>query len=106
MFTSLKNFKKEDFFEANRYFYLDTPVGTKKYEIFAVIVTKADYNYIQPTFNSGEEFLKFVKELKDRALFTKDIGISEKDKIVTLSTCTYEYEDARLAVLGKLITNE
>lgn len=105
MFTSLKEFKDESFFNKNRYVYLDTPGGTLTYEIFSVIITKADYNYIETFFNSTEEFLSFVSDIQKRALFNRDTVMSEGDKILTLSTCTYEYEDARLAIFAKLIEN-
>ncbi|WP_426349091.1 class B sortase [Alloiococcus sp. CFN-8] len=103
MFTSLKEFKDEAFFNINRYIYIDTPEGTLIYEIFSVIITEADYNYIETYFQSGEDFLSFVSDIQKRALFNRDTIIREEDKILTLSTCTYEYEDARLAVFAKLI---
>ncbi|MGM9972439.1 MAG: class B sortase, partial [Clostridiaceae bacterium] len=95
MFTSLKEFKDESFFNINRYVYLDTPEGTLTYEIFSVIITKADYNYIETYFQTGEDFLNFVSDIQERAFFNRDTVISVEDKIITLSTCTYEYEDAR-----------
>ena len=103
MFTSLKEFKDKNFFDENRYVYLDTPGGTLKYEIFSVIITDADYNYIETSFSSEDEFLTFISDIRDRALFNSGAVINEGEKILTLSTCTYEYEDARLAIFARLI---
>ena len=49
-----------------------------------------------------------IDNIIKKSNFTSDVTVTENDKIITLSTCAYEYEDARYIVLGKLeeIPNE
>ena len=45
------------------------------------------------------------KELTDiisKSDFTSDIELKENDKLITLSTCAYEYDGARYVVIGIL----
>ena len=35
-------------------------------------------------------------------MYNKDITISKEDKIITLVTCSYEYDGARTVLVGKL----
>ncbi|MCI6666557.1 MAG: SrtB family sortase, partial [Romboutsia timonensis] len=35
--------------------------------------------------------------------YKSDIDVNENDKIITLSTCSYEFNDARMVVHGKLL---
>ena len=44
-----------------------------------------------------------VELVKDLSTFKSDVEVKETDKIVTLSTCTYERDDGRYVVVGKLV---
>ena len=35
--------------------------------------------------------------------FDCDVEVGPEDRIITLSTCTYEYDNARYVVMGKLV---
>ena len=39
--------------------------------------------------------------IRDR--YKSDINVDVNDKIITLSTCSYEFNDARMVVHGKLL---
>ena len=46
-----------------------------------------------------------LKKYKEKDFFygNNDIDINENDKIITLSTCSYEFNDARMVVHAKLL---
>ena len=48
----------------------------------------------------GDELVK--RSCLQKSNFTSKALVTGEDKLVTLSTCTYEYEDARFVVIGKI----
>ena len=52
------------------------------------------------------EYKEFLERIKNKSIYKSDISVNENDKIITLSTCSYEFDDARLVVTGKLIDKE
>lgn len=104
MFGQLKYFKESGALDENKYIYILSPEGkTLKYEIFSVYTSDINDNYIETSFNSDEEYKEFLDKICEKSLFTVNIDISTEDKILTLSTCSYEYENARTVIHGKLI---
>ncbi len=41
--------------------------------------------------------------MQSQSDFTSDVEVTENDRVITLSTCTYEYDNARFVVQGKLV---
>ena len=98
MFKDLVSFKDKNFFNANSFIYLDIENKKSKYEIFSVYITGPDSSNIPITFNSIDDYHDFFSDARDRSLFSSEVEFSEEGRILTLYTCTYEYEDARLIV--------
>lgn len=104
MFSQLGYFKEKDFFEKNRYIQIISPQGeTLRYKIFSVYTTDANDNYLKTSFESHDDYKEFLDIIEAKSLFSSSIEVSTEDKIITLSTCSYEYEDARTVVHGKLL---
>lgn len=103
MFASLKRYKDSSFLEENPYIYLDTVNGRRKYQIFSVFVTKTDFQYTKINFSSDNEYLQYLQEINNKSMNSTNIELKSTDKIITLSTCTYEFDGARLAVIGRLV---
>ncbi|HZK35002.1 MAG TPA: class B sortase [Bacillota bacterium] len=105
MFKPLVKFAQdEDFFNENRIMQIDSIYGEQKWEIFSAYVTEINFNYTKRRFESPEEFRTFIESIQERSTFTTDTVVTEDDNIVTLSTCTYEYTNARFVVHAKKIT--
>ena len=57
------------------------------------------YNFIDlPT----EKFESYIKEIDKRKLYTTGVTLEPTDKILTLSTCCYDFDDAKLVVVARL----
>ena len=100
MFGELMKFKEEEFFKNNKDITITSKDGTYDYEIFAVGVFDAEFSYNDVSFSDENEFSNFLNKIMSNSTYKRDI-VDSSDKIITLSTCSYEYEDARTAVFAK-----
>ena len=103
MFTSLMDYKDESFFNANRLIYLDQLFEKQTWEIFSAYVTSTDFYYIETRFSGDEDWLAFMEMVQDRSKFNTEVTLSADDQMLTLSTCTYEFDDARFVVHARLV---
>ncbi|MFA5602256.1 MAG: class B sortase [Bacilli bacterium] len=103
MFTGLMNYKDKEFFYRNNIIIFNILEEEIKWEIFSAYITSIDFYYIITKFNSDQEFLKFINMIQDKSEYKTDVVLEADDKILTLSTCTYELEDARFVIHARRI---
>lgn len=105
MFNHITKYLDEKFFIDNPNIEIATPEGIYSYEVFAIYQTDMYYSYIQTDFNSHEQFVEFVNEMKANSLYErKEIEFTETDRIITLSTCTNGYYTNRYCLQAKLVS--
>ena len=104
MFARLVYYNTQEFYEQHPNFYINTLEG-KNYrcEIFAGYVTSSTSDTYQISFSSDQAFSDYINSMKSQSLFKSQVEVQPGDKIVTLSTCTYDYDDARFVVQAKLV---
>ena len=104
MFGSLHSFKDRNFARENNKFYVTTKDGAMEYEIFSIYVEKANPEPYSYSFVSDEQYAEFLNTLKNKSNFDMGVtNLTKDDKIVTLSTCSYEQKDYRLVLHGRLV---
>lgn len=54
-------------------------------------------------FNNESDYQNYINDITSKSLYKSPIKVNSNDKIVTLSTCTYEFDDARMVIHGRLI---
>lgn len=102
MFGRLKQYRTiEGYYENNRYFTIYTPDQIFRYEIFAWYEADAADLVYQVEFADEEVFREFVGQMLERRYQDTKVTADEKDRIVTLSTCSAAGK--RFVVHGKLI---
>lgn len=72
------------------------------YEVFSVFVTDEKFDNLKYSFKSTEEYINYLKYLKAKSIssnLSEDINYSS---IITLYTCSYEFEGARTIVCAGL----
>ena len=57
------------------------------------------YNFIDV---SDAKFAEYITEIDKRKLYTTGVDINPTDKILTLSTCCYDFDEARLVVVARM----
>lgn len=103
MFGTLKKYKNEQFLKQNPYVYITTETGQYKYQIFSVFVEEANKSTYAVDFEDNLEFHKFARDLKSKSAYETNVAVVQTDKIIMLSTCSYEIDNARLVVCAKLL---
>ena len=98
MFAPLVNYRKQDFYDTHKNIYYCTPEKNYKIELFAGLTVDDDseiYNLVNLDENR-------INNLKNKSDFKSNVTVTDDDKIITLSTCAYEYQNARYVVMGVL----
>jgi sortase B len=103
MFGRLSQFKDAGYFDQRRTGTLHTPSQTFRLEVFAVVVVPATSDYFRYAFASPSERAAYVDSIRADATLWRDLALDpERDRLVMLSTCSYEFEGARTAVFARL----
>ena len=103
MFNNLKKYSDEAFFNKNKFITIEKENKIYSYEVFSTYVTSTKFNYIKSNFKNENEYISFLQEIKNKSEIKSNITLNSKDKILTLSTCSYEFSNARRVVHAKLI---
>lgn len=103
MFHTLPQFKNQSYFDRHPYLYLNTPGGDYRLEVFACFVTWHDSRVYIRDFGSRTEFMEWYELMRSYSDVSSDVEVGPDDRIVTLSTCSYEYDDARYVLMTKLV---
>ncbi|MCL2030990.1 MAG: sortase, partial [Oscillospiraceae bacterium] len=97
MFRPLLKYQTVKGYESAPVVYLDTIYGPTVWLVFAAYICEPDYGYAD-TLVSGTRYDALLEEIYMRSVFHTNIEVDERDSILTLSTCDYDFEDARFAV--------
>lgn len=101
MFSKINNFKKEENFK-NGTVEIIKDNKEYTYEVFSVFVMDEKKNELRTNFTSDEEYMKYINFLKQRSIYHKNIKNNDFKKILTLYTCSYEFDGARTIVCAVL----
>ncbi len=114
MFTGLLKYKELKFYRENPVINFDTLYSTGQYKVFAVIITNVNaeddngfvFNYRLPSFSSDTSFENWITNVKTRSILDTGIDVKTGDEILTLSTCSYEFDDARTVVFARKVRDD
>ena len=98
MFGSLEKFNDLSFVRKHPVFTYDTLYGERRYQVFAVLIVPSDFRYTQIHFDTPNDFTAFTDYMRSISLYATDLDISGTDEIITLSTCWYDFKNARFIV--------
>lgn len=102
MFGLLGNFKDQETFKENPYFWIYTPKAAYKYDIFSCFVADADEDTYTVYHGESDDYTSYIKKVKADSAYETGVDVDGRDHIVTLSTCTSEGYDYRYIVNGVL----
>lgn len=108
MFAQLDNYTDIEYYKTHKYLYFDTLTERHTYKIISVFATSANpgEGFTYHTFIDADNeaaFNAFVKSCKDWSMYDIPTTAEYGDKLLTLSTCEYTYDNGRLVVVAKRI---
>ena len=103
MFAKLVEYNYQSYYDEHPLFYLNTPEYNYRIELFAGFVTKMDSDVYAINFDSPQANQEWLDSVRAQSTFQSDVEVIPGDKLITMSTCTYEYDDARYVLIGKMV---
>ena len=102
MFGYLHNFDSQSYYENHPVFYLLTPGRNYRMDIICTAVVPSD-SWIYAMQMEEAQLQSWLNKVEDASLIDPISPVNrDAGQYLTLSTCSYEYEDARFVVIGSL----
>lgn len=102
MFSGLTEYKKQEFYDAHPTVLLLTPEKNIRIEIFAGYVAGVSDKAWEIALGSDKEFGDWLEAAEERSCFKSEVHFAVTDRIVTLSICSYEFDNARFVLVGRI----
>lgn len=102
MFANVCRFKEKSYYDSHPYGWVYTPDAVYRLDFFSVAVTDW-YDEIYNGFRSLDEWTPHLKEI---SRIYENVGLTEQDRLVLLSTCSYEFDNARTVLTCRLVEME
>jgi len=101
MFGSLVGYKSQRYFDEFPYMYLYTEQGNYRIElIYGCVIAAGQWR--ERAFMYSDNVDSLLAYAAHNTTFVSDAKYLSGDRIVVLSTCSYEFNDARYVVIGVL----
>ena len=106
MLSDLARLKDQTLYDEEPYFWILTPKGSYRYQIFSIFQCHRSADVFQRSFDSwGEDFSKWQNELKLRNSMQGDVELKEDGHVIAFSTCVPNSFD-RTIVCGTYIDGD
>ncbi len=102
MFGTLQNYKKQDYYDAHPVLYLLTPGENYRIDLVGGYTTEgaSEDTYGLPDSQEGRDVL--LDKARENTTFQTETAVGEGERLITLSTCAYESDNARYVLVGVL----
>lgn len=108
-FGPLTFYRDEKFAKDNPYIYFDTLHGKYTFKIFSIFIDDPvidpatnDFNYLKTVFTTQEEKDQYAEDALAKSQYKLGVDVSGSDTLITLYTCVYDFEGAKLIIMGKM----
>ena len=111
VFGALDHYKSIEGFKKAPVITFNTIYRDYQWKVIAAFVTNALpeqdngylFRYYFTSLSTQERYSAFLNELSQRSLYDTGVDVLPTDKILTLSTCSHEFEEARFVVVARLV---
>ncbi|MBP3380428.1 MAG: class B sortase [Ruminococcus sp.] len=99
MFAGVLKFTDSAYFDSHRYGWIATPETVYRIDFFSC--AKADMD--DELYDGSTLINEWLSHLYDVSVVWENSDFSGNDRFISLSTCSYEFENARTILTGKLV---
>ncbi|MCM1364760.1 MAG: class B sortase [Faecalibacterium sp.] len=111
VFGALDAYKTIDGFKKAPVITFNTLYNDYKWKVIAAFITNAYeeedngyvFKYYFASLSTQERFSAYLNELSQRSLYDTGVDVLPTDKLLTLSTCSHEFNEARMVVVARLV---
>lgn len=104
MFGSLRGYRNQSYYERYPELTLDTETGKKSIQILAAYLVDGGKETYPTGFECREDWEIYMKKVQSYSFIKSKIKANPDDRLVIFSTCAYDFNDARLAVMGRIVS--
>lgn len=103
MFATLGRLKDTDYVREHPRMELITPTGKYHLQIWAFLNQPSDSNIYTTNIKTEEDCTAYLQLIQGLAKYITSVEVTPEDRLVELSTCAYEYQEARYVVVCKMV---
>ena len=102
MFAQLEQYKEQAYYEAHPQMLLLTPEQNYTITLFSGYTASSSADAWTLHFADQTAWSDWLQRAVDQSVFQSAYQPSDTDTIITLSTCSYDFDEARFVLLGAL----
>ena len=102
MFGTLRRLKDTEYLKEHPRMELVTPEGKFHLEIWAFLNQPSDSNIYTTNIKNEEDCAAYLQLVQGIAEYITSVEVTPSDRLVELSTCAYEFQEARYVVVAKM----
>ena len=99
MFAGVLNFSDPAYFDSHRYGWLSTPETVYRVDFFSCART----DWHDELYDGSLSVTDWIPHVENLSVVCREVEYSENDRFISLSTCSYEFQNARTILTGKLV---
>lgn len=113
MFANLVKYDDIEFLRENHIVGFDSLYEENDWVIFAMMKIDAyggengmpTFNFMKSSFEDDEDFMQYVSDIRARSVYdtTDIVDVTAEDNIITMSTCSYEYDNFRTVLVARRV---
>lgn len=115
MFGTLDEYRNIEYYKQHPIISFDSLYEKREYKIISMMISNSgtdatfkdvygsDFSPYKASFSSQEDFMMWIAQCKARSLFDTTVDVKASDEMITLSTCCYDFDEARFVIVARLV---
>ncbi len=112
MFETLLQYRDLNFYREHPILRFDSVYEEGEYKVFGMFIANTReedgeiFDYLNFLDGTEAKFMEYVENVRVRSLLNTGVDVQPGDRLITLSTCSYEFTDARFVVVARKIRED